>query len=222
MISKNETAVFLVLLATLLLTACAVPQAPADRALSPAQAQQLIDRQLELADQLVQVRGELDTMRSTLEEQQAAIDDLERRGPAVVDEAQGETEAATEAVLDLSPTEVYRKSFAAYASGDYARAIEGFELFVENFPESRYTGNAYYWLGESYFARRNYPEAISAFRSLAEQFPESTKVPEGLFKVARSYTRMDQPEQAEKVVELLRERYPESQAAQRTLETAAP
>lgn len=220
MIPSKEIAVSFALLSTLLLAACAAPQAPVQRGLSPEQEQRLVDRQQELAEELAQVRGELDQVQASLGEQQAAIDELERRRPAQAGEDESTT--APEAVLDLSPTEVYRKSFAAYAAGDYARAIEGFELFVENFPESTYAGNAYYWLGESRFARKEYEEAISAFRSLAEKFPQNTKVPEGLFKVAQSYARMDKPEKADKIIELLRERYPKSGAAQRTLETASP
>lgn len=222
MISRHETVVIFSLLIAFFLTACAAPQAPTESALDPAQAQRLLDRQDELAEQLVQVRSELDEIRGTLQNQQDAIAALERRKMGAAEPKVEREELTAGTAADLSPTEVYRKSFAAYASGDYDRAIEGFELFVENFPESRYAGNAYYWLGESYFSRQDYSKAISAFRSLAEEFPQSSKVPEGLFKVALSYSRMDQPEQAEQVMQILRERYPKSRAAQRTLETAIP
>ncbi|MFO7983548.1 MAG: tol-pal system protein YbgF [Desulfuromonadales bacterium] len=219
MISRNEKAAFFILLTTFLLAACAAPQTPPPRSLDPVQAQRLADRQEELSAELTQVRDELDEIHATLEDQGESIAKLERREPAEVEPEGDEKEAAAEALLDLSPTEVYRKSFAAYAAGDYANAIEGFELFVENFPGSRYAGNAYYWLGESHFSREDYSEAISAFRKLAENFPKNSKVPEALFKVAQSYNRMDQPEQAEQIMELLGERFPESQAAQRPLES---
>lgn len=222
MISRHEKAAFFILLTTFLLTACATPQTPPPRALDPVQAQRLADHQEELSEELTEVRGELDQIRATLEDQDESIAKLERREPADVEPERGEKEAAAEALLDLSPTEVYRKSFAAYAAGDYANAIEGFELFVENFPESRYAGNAYYWLGESHFAREDYSKAISAFRDMAENFPKNSKVPEALFKVAQSYNRMDQPDQAEQIMELLGKRFPDSQAAQRPLEIGNP
>jgi len=222
MISRHEKAAFFILLTSFLLTACATPQTPPPRALDPVEVQRLEDRQEELSEGLMQVRGELDEIRAILEDQEESLAKLERRGSPTDGTKEDEKAATAEAVLDLSPTEVYRESFAAYATGDYGRAIEGFELFVENFPDSRYAGNAYYWLGESHFSRQDYARAISAFREMAEKFPKNGKVPEALFKVAQSYNRMDQPEQAEQIMELLRERFPESQAAQRTLESGSP
>lgn len=203
---------------TMVLSACAAPQAPVKGGFSPEEARQVLQRQQELKQQIEQLRADLDQVRTTLSEQGEAIADIRQTG--VAGSASKMPAAAPEggsAALDLSPTEVYRDAFADYASGRFPEAIEGFRLFVQNFPDSKYAANAYYWMGESYYAQQDYPQAISAFKSLTERFPDSSKVPEGLFRVAQAYLAMNRPDQAEQMLQIIRERYPKSPAAQKGL-----
>ena len=60
----------------------------------------------------------------------------------------------------------YDQAFQALKELRYADAAEEFQSFLDRFPNSEYSDNAQYWLGESYYVTRNYDIALSAFEEL--------------------------------------------------------
>lgn len=196
------------------LAGCAAPQVSTDYQQLDRDQQNLSRQLLQLQTELTEVRAQLKEQGQTLAELQVAATSIASAPSAVgqsgPDAASGETE--------LSPTEVYRKAFDDFAFGRYNQAIVGFTRFVDNFPDSRYTGTAYYWLGESYMSQQDYGRAVETFQVMADRFPDSPKAPDALLKVARAKLLLGEPELAEEAMQALRERYPKSSAAKKTLE----
>ncbi|HHF42632.1 MAG TPA: tetratricopeptide repeat protein, partial [Candidatus Aminicenantes bacterium] len=60
---------------------------------------------------------------------------------------------------DLSPQEIFNMAREDYLKGHYDLAIEGFRIYLANFPESPLADNASYWIGESLFSQGKYEEA---------------------------------------------------------------
>ena len=93
--------------------------------------------------------------------------------------------------------EVYQKGLEALKASDFAAAEENFNTVLNKYPKDKLAGNAQYWLGETYYARKdkNNPkgadsllklgmsmqelgkkgEACAAFLSLKEEFPKAEK-----------------------------------------------
>lgn len=209
---------------TLLLAACAMPQPPGGRRLEQEVAQ-LQQSQTELARRVDEMQATLGQVEARLQDQQSLLEQL-RTAPEPGRAPAGRPEVVVPppvvprapAGQDLSPTEVYRQSFADYASGRYAQAVTGFGTFLQRFPDSGYAGNAQYWLGESYFAMQEYARAVAAFQKVVEEYPKGGKAPESLYKMALAYQQLNRPELARKTIQLLRERYPDSPAAGKSLE----
>jgi tol-pal system protein YbgF len=67
--------------------------------------------------------------------------------------------------------------------GDNAGAERGFKAFLQSNPKHALAGNAQYWLGESYYARRDYQNAMAAFAEGYKVYKASPKGPDNLLKL---------------------------------------
>ncbi|MEJ0010346.1 MAG: tol-pal system protein YbgF [Alphaproteobacteria bacterium] len=82
--------------------------------------------------------------------------------------------------------EHYNYAFKLFNAKDYSNAAVSFDDFVHKYPNDPLTANAYYWLGESYYARNDYTRAADSFRKGYEAGPNEQKAPDNLYKLAMS------------------------------------
>lgn len=78
---------------------------------------------------------------------------------------------------------LYHDAFKLLQDGDYAGAERGFKSFVQRNPQHVLAGNAQYWLGETYYARRDYQNAMVAFAEGYKSYKASPKGPDNLLKL---------------------------------------
>lgn len=79
--------------------------------------------------------------------------------------------------------QVYNDAFKRLQDGDYAGAEKGFKSFVQRYPQHALAGNAQYWLGETFYARRDYQNAMTAFAEGYKNYKASPKGPDNLLKL---------------------------------------
>ncbi|MGQ0582571.1 MAG: tol-pal system protein YbgF [Reyranella sp.] len=79
--------------------------------------------------------------------------------------------------------QVYNDAFKKLQDGDYAGAEKGFKTFVQRHPQHALAGNAQYWLGETFYARRDYQNAMTAFAEGYKAYKASPKGPDNLLKL---------------------------------------
>lgn len=108
----------------------------------------------------------------------------------------------------------YQQAFSLLKKADYDQAISAFDTFLRKYPDSQYSDNAQYWMGEAYYVTRRFNEAITEYMKLVTNYPDSQKVPNSLLKIGYSYLELGQRDQARKVLEDLINRYPGTNAAQ--------
>ena len=99
-----------------------------------------------------------------------------------------------------SPTELYETAYGDYGKGRYALAIQGFQEYVEAYPNTDLTDNAQYWIGESHYAQKKYKEAIADFDKVLKTWPKSDKASAALLK--KGYALLELGQKPEAVVEL--------------------
>jgi tol-pal system protein YbgF len=107
----------------------------------------------------------------------------------------------------------YDVAFKSIRGGDYVKASREFRAFVQQYPDHALAPNAWYWLGESYYATTNYPVALEAFQHLLSQFPASEKAPDALLKVGYSQLELKQDAKARATLASVVSKYPGSKAA---------
>jgi tol-pal system protein YbgF len=110
--------------------------------------------------------------------------------------------SAPEAVVRpaAGPAELYDTAYADYTKGRYALAIQGFQEYLEAYPNTDLSDNAQYWIGESHFAQKKHREAIADFDRLLKDWPKSDKAPAALLK--KGYALLELGQKAEAVVQL--------------------
>jgi len=110
--------------------------------------------------------------------------------------------SAPEAVVRpaAGPAELYDTAYADYTKGRYALAIQGFQEYLEAYPNTDLSDNGQYWIGESHFAQKKYREAIADFDRLLKDWPKSDKAPAALLK--KGYALLELGQKAEAVVQL--------------------
>lgn len=107
----------------------------------------------------------------------------------------------------------YNQAFSALKDGRYAESARRFQDFIDHYPNGSLTGNAYYWLGESYYVTQNYPIALQTFQTLLQRYPNSQKAPDALLKVGYSQYELKQWDQAEATLNQVVQTYPDTTVA---------
>jgi tol-pal system protein YbgF len=160
-----------------------------------------------LTDQVNQLQAELDAVRNPpvpvidaatsewmtdgLGEDPAAA---EGAAVAVTDanDPFAEDRAAATGVLGAAPTgaaepaAVFQSARDRLNDGDFAGAQLGFESFVNNHAEHPRAGEAWYWLGETFYVRSQFAEAADAYIASLRSQPEGEKAPDALVRLAAS------------------------------------
>jgi tol-pal system protein YbgF len=161
----------------------------------------------------------LELKRATLVAEAQAVEGEEagtEQPPSEKTEVQEETEESgqqeeeppVQIRSDLSPQEVYNMAYSDYLKGNFQLAIDGFKIYLQQFPESPIVDNALYWVGECYFSQKNYTEAIDRYNELILNYPEGDKTPAAYLKKGISLMELDRKEEALSAFKLLISKYP--------------
>ena len=104
--------------------------------------------------------------------------------------------------------EQYRFAISELRQARYDRAAEAFGEFLRRHPEGRFAGNAYYWLGETYYAQEKYRLAAIRFADGFKKFPKHPKAPDNLLKLGMSMAHLKKTREACASWAELKRRYP--------------
>ena len=107
----------------------------------------------------------------------------------------------------------YQSAYQTLRGGQYKEAIVALSTFSEQYPQSNYLPNAYYWQGEANYVLRNFEGAIKAFEVVIEQFPVSSKVAGAILKKGFSQYELGQVDMAKANLEKVIELYPATSSA---------
>ena len=107
----------------------------------------------------------------------------------------------------------YEKALAILREGRYGEAATAFNQFLEKYPGSAYSDNAYYWLGETYYVTRDFDRSLASFNQLVGSYPMSPKLPGARLKIGYIYYEKQDWAAARKELSSLVTGYPGSTEA---------
>jgi tol-pal system protein YbgF len=110
---------------------------------------------------------------------------------------------------------LYHDAFKLLQDGDYAGAERGFKAFVQRNPQHVLAGNAQYWLGETYYARREYQNAMVAFAEGYKNYKASPKGPDNLLKLGVTLAVLNKKQEACAVFARFGQDYPRASDLQK-------
>lgn len=114
---------------------------------------------------------------------------------------------------ESGPPVEYVKSFGLYSSNNFVAAIQAFEAFIKNNPQSEFAANALYWIGECHYTLSDLPKAKEAFEKIETAYPKSNKAPDALLKLGYTLSAMKDSAKATAIFEKIITMYPSSPLA---------
>jgi len=95
-----------------------------------------------------------------------------------------------------SVKEQYSYAFSLLQKAEYDRAEAAFSEFIKQHDDDPLSGNARYWLGETYYVRARYVKAAEVFLAAYQAAPKGAKAPGTLLKLGMSLGNLDKKLQA--------------------------
>lgn len=109
--------------------------------------------------------------------------------------------------------EAYAKAYSMFKSGQHEAAKEEFRKFLKAFPDSEYSDNAQFWIGECEYFQGRYEEAIIEYEAVIQNYPKGNKVPNALLKQALSFLKLDDKSSAKLLLQGVIKDYPNTTPA---------
>ncbi len=134
--------------------------------------------------------------------------------PQAAAPAGGAPAAAAAVTLPAGPPETqYEFAYGLYQQavqdrGDFGRAETALRSFVTANGTHRLAGDAQYWLGETFYARRDWNNASAAFAEQFRRFPQNTKAPDSLLRLGQSLGQLNRKADSCGTLGELEKRYP--------------
>lgn len=129
------------------------------------------------------------------------------RVPGADIETEGGPPASRVTLNGKSSRALYDAGYNYMIASDYASAEATFRSFLSNYPQDELSGNAQYWLGETFFARGDYRRSANEFLKGYKSYRTSQKAPDNLLKLGISLQRLGQSEAACQTYAELRSKY---------------
>jgi len=124
------------------------------------------------------------------------------------------TDTGNKEAADPSKAEaIYQKAFKLLKESQYDQAQAAFKDFLKDYPNSPFSDNAQYWLGEANYVMQKYELAINEYQALLNAYPNSQKVSHALLKIGYSYAELGNAEDAKKTLNEVKLQYPGTTAA---------
>jgi tol-pal system protein YbgF len=136
--------------------------------------------------------------------------------PTATSASGSDTLTPIDATVELDPVQLraqYQQAFKLLKKSQYEQAIKAFREFLLEHPQSEYSDNAQYWLGEAYYVTREFEQALIEYNNLVSNYPESKKLSHSLLKIGFCYYEMGSLDKSTTRLEELKQNYPGTTAA---------
>ncbi len=204
-----------------------------------AQVATLSTNQLDFANQLETLRGEMAKLRGQLEvltydlettqkRQQDFYVDLDNRlrkletpdtstsnDAAAATAGSSSTSTAAPSTPAVADTEVYEKAVNALKAGKAKEAMNAFDAFIPAYPQSKLLGSAHYWSAYAHSQVKDYKGAAFLFGKFADTWPDDPRAPDALEAQADNLVSAKDSKGAQSALQRLAQKYPASEAGKR-------
>ncbi len=119
-----------------------------------------------------------------------------------------------------SPEYVYiQKAMAMGAKGDLKQKVQSLQQIIDRYPQSPYSDQAHYEIGNAYLLQKEDDRALEAFNEVITRYPKSPMAAKSMLKSGLIYYNNDQNDRAIEKLKLLISKYPNTQESREALST---
>jgi tol-pal system protein YbgF len=183
----------------------------------------------ELAGSLDQIRQDLARLRGQIEELSYKIDNLDKRQKDLyvdldnrmrkLEAVEKEKEKAVQAAA--AEQQSYDAVLNQFKAGNYGASIQGFQGFLQQYPQSKLAPSAQYWIGNAYYAMRDYKSAVVAQQKVIDTWPTDPKAADAMLNLASSQAELGDLNASRITLKALVQKYPNSPAAEQAKQRLA-
>lgn len=188
-----------------------------NRALNVMQ-QQIDDLQTEISELRGVTEEQAYTISQILQRQRELYQELDRRLAAVKTPPPAPARVAAGNIdysSNLSENDSYDHAVnLVLKEKSYDQAITEFRSFNQKFPNSSYSANAHYWLGQLLFNKGDLSGAASEFSTVINNYENSGKRSDAMLKLGMVAQKQNDASKAKSIYNRLIKEYPDSSAAQ--------
>jgi tol-pal system protein YbgF len=121
--------------------------------------------------------------------------------------------AAKESAKTQDKEKMYSAAYQTFKEGNYDKARTDFQNFLAAYPDSEYSDNAQFWVGECYFFEQKYETAILEYEKVTKNYPNGNKVPYALLKQGLSFLKLGDKTSAKLLLQQVIKNYPNTSQA---------
>lgn len=109
----------------------------------------------------------------------------------------------------------YENALNSFKAAKYPTAITAFNNFIKNYTGSSLLPNAYYWLGNAYYAQGNCKSAIATQKIITQKFSQHSKAADAWLAIAACQQESGDNVAAKKSYQTILSSYAKSSAAEK-------
>jgi tol-pal system protein YbgF len=107
----------------------------------------------------------------------------------------------------------YAAAYELFKDGKFDKGREAFQNFLKQYPDTEYSDNAQFWIGECYYFEKKYENAILEYEKVAKNYPDGDKVPYALLKQGISFLNLGDKASAKLILQRVIKDYPNTNQA---------
>src|SRR5512139_287281 len=152
----------------------------------------------ELAGSLDQMRQDIARLRGQIQELSYKIENLDKRQKDLyvdldtrmrkLEAVEKEKEKASQAAA--AEQQAYDAVLNQFKAGNYGASIQGFQAFLQQYPQSKLAPSAQYWIGNAYYAMRDYKSSVAAQQKVIDTWPSDPKAADAMLNLASSQAEL--------------------------------
>lgn len=157
-----------------------------------------------LQEDLKRINADVDFRLNEMKNASASAVAAEEKKETVEDKKEEKKEAPKDA------KSAYNEAYNLLKQFKYEEAEEALQAFLKDYPDDELAGNAQYWLGETYYARKQYESAAVAFATGFKKYEKNTKAPDNLLKLGLSMQQLGKKKEACTAFKSLKVKFPKA------------
>ncbi len=117
--------------------------------------------------------------------------------------------------VSVEPREkqLYDAGLSAFRGADYKGTLTNLNRLNEEYPQTAYQANAWFWSASALFALKDYKAAISTHERMLKRYPEHVRSPDAMLNMASAQIESADKRNGRRSLEMVIERFPQSPAA---------
>jgi tol-pal system protein YbgF len=185
----------------------------------------------ELRENIQQLRGQVDSLKKDLsavsKKDDQRLDNIimkinfienfleigSKHNSSDASDKNGKSTAGSSSKDPPDKDKAYSVAYQIFKEGNYDKARTEFQNFLSTYPNSEYSDNAQFWVGECYFFEKKYESAILEYEKVTKNYPNGNKVPYALLKQGLSFLKLGDKTSAKLLLQEVIKNYPNTSQA---------